>query len=54
MRWIYTSPQPVAGGVLAFGIPEYRLPMDVLAQEVGTIEQQGVNYYAEHRSGKRH
>ena len=48
---IYES-QPVAGGVLAFGIPEYRLPMDVLAQEVGTIEQQGVNIMLNTEVGK--
>ena len=32
-----------AGGVLAFGIPEYRLPKDVLAHEIRLIEQAGVN-----------
>lgn len=48
---IYES-QPVAGGVLAFGIPEYRLPMDVLSQEIGTIEQQGVNIMLNTEVGK--
>lgn len=38
---IYES-QPVAGGVLAFGIPEYRLPKSVLQQEIKMIEQVGV------------
>ena len=37
--------QPVAGGILAFGIPEYRLPKDVLEQEIKTIEQVGVNIH---------
>lgn len=35
--------QGVAGGVLAFGIPEYRLPKDILAHEIHLIEQAGVN-----------
>ena len=34
--------QPVAGGILAFGIPEYRLPKDVLDMEIKSIEQVGV------------
>jgi NADH-quinone oxidoreductase subunit F len=34
--------QPVAGGILAFGIPEYRLPKAVLAKEIRMIEQVGV------------
>ncbi|MGC8765913.1 MAG: NADH-quinone oxidoreductase subunit NuoF [Brevinematia bacterium] len=36
---------PVAGGVLAFGIPEYRLPKNVLAQEIKSIEQVGVKIH---------
>jgi len=39
---------PVAGGVLAFGIPEYRLPKDVLAAEIKAIEQAGVRIHTEH------
>jgi NADH-quinone oxidoreductase subunit F len=35
--------QSVAGGVLAFGIPEYRLPKAVLAHEIELIEEAGVN-----------
>jgi len=38
---IYES-QDVPGGVLAYGIPEYRLPMDVLQREISFIEQEGV------------
>ncbi len=34
--------EDVAGGVLAYGIPEYRLPMDVLQHEINLIEQEGV------------
>lgn len=41
---VYES-QPVAGGVLAFGIPEYRLPMDVLQNEIRMIEQVGVKIH---------
>lgn len=35
--------EEVAGGVLAYGIPEYRLPMDALQHEIGLIEREGVN-----------
>lgn len=37
--------QPVAGGVLAFGIPEYRLPKEVLQHEIKMIEQVGVKIH---------
>lgn len=37
--------QPVAGGVLAFGIPEYRLPNEVLQHEIRMIEQVGVKIH---------
>jgi len=33
---------PVAGGMMAVGIPEYRLPRDILAAEIKTIEDMGV------------
>jgi len=36
---------PVAGGLLAFGIPEYRLPKDVLKHEIKLIEQVGVKIH---------
>lgn len=39
---VYES-QPVAGGVLAFGIPEYRLPREVLDHEISLIKEAGVN-----------
>jgi len=35
--------EKLAGGVLAYGIPEYRLPMDVLQHEIKLIEKAGVN-----------
>ncbi len=41
---VYDS-QPVAGGMLAFGIPEYRLPNNVLNHEIKMIEQVGVNIH---------
>ncbi len=30
------------GGVLVYGIPEFRLPKDIVAQEIHTLEKQGV------------
>ena len=44
--------QPVAGGVLAFGIPQYRLPKDVLAHEIKMIEQVGVKIHLNTEIGK--
>jgi len=34
---------PIAGGMMAVGIPEYRLPRDVLSAEISMIEQMGVS-----------
>ena len=34
---------PVAGGMMAVGIPSYRLPKDILNAEIGAIEEMGVN-----------
>jgi len=33
---------PVAGGMMAVGIPDYRLPKEVLAKEIKIIEEMGV------------
>ncbi len=33
---------PVAGGMMAVGIPEYRLPRDILKNEIRAIEEMGV------------
>jgi NADPH-dependent glutamate synthase beta subunit-like oxidoreductase len=33
---------PLAGGMMAVGIPEYRLPKDVLSAEIGLIQDMGV------------
>ncbi len=41
---VYES-ENIAGGVLAYGIPEYRLPMDVLQHEIMLIEREGVNIH---------
>jgi formate dehydrogenase (NADP+) beta subunit len=40
---------PVAGGMMVFGIPAYRLPRDVLADEVRRIERMGVRFVFEHK-----
>ncbi len=36
--------QPEPGGVLMYGIPEYRLPKEVVRAEVAKIEKLGVNF----------
>lgn len=43
---------PVAGGWLAVGIPEYRLPKDVLKAEIKVIEELGVKIHLNTRIGK--
>ncbi len=43
---------PVAGGMLAVGIPEYRLPRDVLRAEIRLIEDAGVTIKTNTRIGK--
>ena len=43
---------PVAGGWLAVGIPEYRLPKDVLKAEIKVIEDLGVKIHLNTRIGK--
>lgn len=40
---------PVAGGMMHFGIPAYRLPRDILAGEVDRIERMGVTITLGHR-----
>jgi len=44
--------ESVAGGVLAFGIPEYRLPEHILQHEIDLIKQAGVNIYLNKEVGK--
>ena len=48
---VYES-QGVAGGVLAFGIPEYRLPEAILQHEIDLIKQAGVNVYLNKEVGR--
>lgn len=43
--------EEVAGGVLYWGIPEYRLPNDVLAKEIKAIENAGVKIHTGVRIG---
>jgi NADPH-dependent glutamate synthase beta subunit-like oxidoreductase len=40
---------PVAGGMMVFGIPAYRLPRNVLADEVRRIEEMGVRFVFNHK-----
>ncbi len=48
---VYES-KPVAGGVLAYGIPEYRLPNEVLEHEIQLIRQEGVHIHLNTEVGK--
>lgn len=48
---VYES-QPVAGGVLAYGIPEYRLPADVLEREIEEMKRSGFNIHLNTEVGK--
>ncbi|MBW2038595.1 MAG: NADH-quinone oxidoreductase subunit NuoF [Deltaproteobacteria bacterium] len=43
---------PVAGGMMAVGIPDYRLPKDVLAAEINMIERLGVTIRTNTRVGR--
>jgi len=43
---------PVAGGMLAVGIPSYRLPKDVLKREINAILEMGVEIQLNCRIGK--
>ena len=40
---------PVAGGMMIFGIPAYRLPRAVLAEEIARIERMGVKIVLDHK-----
>ena len=35
---------PAAGGMARYGIPSYRVPLDVIDQEVGEVEKLGVEF----------
>jgi NADPH-dependent glutamate synthase beta subunit-like oxidoreductase/ferredoxin len=43
---------PVVGGMLAVGIPSYRLPRDILNQELGVLERMGVQFRVSTAVGK--
>jgi len=40
---------PIAGGMLHFGIPAYRLPRDILDSEIRRIEAMGINIVLNHK-----
>lgn len=48
---VYES-EAVAGGVLTYGIPEYRLPKSVFAHEIELVQKAGVNIYLNKEVGK--
>lgn len=43
--------EPEPGGVLMFGIPEYRLPKDVVRKEISKIEQLGAIFHCNTTAG---
>jgi NADH-quinone oxidoreductase subunit F len=43
---------PVVGGMMAVGIPEYRLPRNILAMEIEAIKRAGVEIKLEQEMGK--
>ncbi len=48
---VYES-EPVAGGVLAYGIPEYRLPADVLEREIEHMRRSGFSIHLNTEVGR--
>ncbi|NND35440.1 MAG: NAD(P)-binding protein, partial [Saprospiraceae bacterium] len=40
---------PVAGGMMHFGIPAYRLPRDILEREIDLIAKMGVQFHYNHK-----
>lgn len=48
---VYES-HPVAGGVLAYGIPEYRLPSDVLEREIDIMRRSGFQLHLNTEVGR--
>jgi NADH-quinone oxidoreductase subunit F len=46
-RSVVFEQQPVAGGMLALGIPEYRLPKQILQQDIDFILRHGVELHTE-------
>ncbi len=48
---VYDS-KPHSGGILRYGIPEYRLPKDMLQKEIDILKQSGVNVMLNTEIGK--
>lgn len=46
--------EPEPGGVLMYGIPEYRLPKEVVRREIGNIEKLGVKFNLSTTIGKNY
>ncbi|MFH1452812.1 MAG: FAD-dependent oxidoreductase [Armatimonadota bacterium] len=44
--------QPKGGGMLRYGIPQYRLPKETLDSEIGLIEKMGVKIHYNNKLGK--
>lgn len=44
--------EPEAGGMLMYGIPEYRLPKEVVRREVSYVEELGVVFHFNSHAGK--
>ncbi len=44
--------QDIAGGMLVLGVPEYRLPRDIIAEEIRAIESLGVEIKLNQRLGR--
>jgi NADPH-dependent glutamate synthase beta subunit-like oxidoreductase/bacterioferritin-associated ferredoxin len=43
---------PRIGGILRYGIPMYRLPKDVLNQELGLLQKGGIDFKVNHKLGE--
>lgn len=52
IRAVVFEAQPVGGGMLVLGVPEYRLPREIVAAEVRAIEALGVDIRYGQRLGK--
>lgn len=51
-RVVIFEAMPQAGGMLRYGIPQYRLPKEVLDQEIATIKNMGVEIKTNVKIGK--
>ncbi len=39
--------QPIPGGMLSFGIPKYRLPQQIVDEEIGILKEEGIKVLAD-------